>query len=124
MWEIVSGYFGTRTKDGDFDPRMFAETAAHTSVKCLSLKLSPGAKPSLGGVLPVGEVTAEIAKARNMQEGVQCVSSAAHKVFSTPRELIQFMSTMRELSPGEPVGLKLCVGSRTDVLAICKAMFS
>lgn len=81
MWEIVSGYFGTRTKDGDFDPRMFAETAAHPSVKCLSLKLSPGAKPSLGGVLPVGEVTAEIAKARNMQEGVQCVSSAAHKVF-------------------------------------------
>ena len=124
VWEIGSGYFGARTKDGDFDPKMYAEKAAHPSVKCLSLKLSQGAKPGIGGVLPAGKVTAEIAKARNVPEGVKCVSPAAHKVFSTPRELIQFMATMRGLAQGKPVGFKLCVGSRTDILAICKAMLA
>ncbi|MDO5752045.1 FMN-binding glutamate synthase family protein [Arthrobacter sp.] len=124
VWEIGSGYFGTRTKDGQFDPTMFADKAALPSVKCLSLKLSQGAKPGIGGVLPAGKVTAEIAKARNVPEGVKCVSPAAHQVFSTPRGLIQFMATMRELGQGKPVGFKLCVGSRTDVLAICKAMLA
>lgn len=124
VWEIGSGYFGARTKDGEFDPAMFAEKAANPSVKCLSLKLSQGAKPGIGGVLPAGKVTAEIAKARNVPEGVKCVSPAAHKVFSTPRELIQFMATMRGLTQGKPVGFKLCVGSRRDVLAMCKAMIS
>jgi glutamate synthase domain-containing protein 2 len=122
VWEIGSGYFGARTKDGHFDPHMFADKAAHPSVKCLSLKLSQGAKPGIGGVLPAAKVTAEIAKARNVPEGKKCVSPAAHKVFSTPRELIQFVATMRELAQGKPVGFKLCVGSRSDVLAICKAM--
>ncbi len=124
VWEIGSGYFGTRTKDGKFDPAMFTDKAALPSVKCLSLKLSQGAKPGIGGVLPAGKVTAEIAKARNVPEGVKCVSPAAHQVFSTPRGLIQFMATMRELAQGKPVGFKLCVGSRTDVLAICKAMLA
>lgn len=122
VWEIGSGYFGARTTDGDFDPKMFADKAAHPSVKCLSLKLSQGAKPGIGGVLPAGKVTAEIAQARNVPEGEKCVSPASHKVFSTPRQLIQFMATMRELGQGKPVGFKLCVGSRTDVLAICKAI--
>ncbi|WP_427017452.1 FMN-binding glutamate synthase family protein [Pseudarthrobacter sp. P1] len=124
VWEIGSGYFGARTKDGRFDPQMFADKAAHPSVKCVSLKLSQGAKPGIGGVLPAAKVTAEIANARNVPEGVKCVSPAAHKVFSTPRELIRFMATMRELTQGKPVGFKLCVGSRTDVLAICKAMLA
>lgn len=122
VWELGSGYFGARTKDGQFDPKMYEEKAAHDSVKCLSLKLSQGAKPGIGGVLPAGKVTAEIAQARHVPEGEKCVSPAAHKVFSTPRELVGFMTTMRELGKGKPVGFKLCVGSRTDVLALCKAM--
>lgn len=122
VWEIGSGYFGARTKDGEFDPAMFADKASNPSVKCLSLKLSQGAKPGIGGVLPAAKVTAEIAKARNVPEGVKCVSPASHKVFATPRELILFMAKMRGLAQGKPVGFKLCVGSRSDVLAMCKAM--
>lgn len=122
VWEIGSGYFGARTKEGDFDPDIFAEKAAHPSVKCLSLKLSQGAKPGIGGVLPAGKVTAEIAKTRGVPEGVKCVSPPSHKVFSTPRELILFMARMRALSLGKPVGFKLCVGSRSEFLGICKAM--
>jgi glutamate synthase domain-containing protein 2 len=101
---------------------MFADKAAHDSVKCVSLKLSQGAKPGVGGVLPAAKVTAEIAKARNVPEGEKCVSPAWHRVFSTPRELVRFTARMRELAGGKPAGFKLCVGSRVDVLAICKAM--
>lgn len=122
VWEIGSGYFGARTSDGDFDPYMYADRAAHNSVKCLSLKLSQGAKPGIGGVLPANKVTAEIAEARSVPVGEKCISPAAHKAFSTPRELIRFLGLMRKLGEGKPVGFKLCVGSRTDVLAICKAM--
>lgn len=122
VWEIGSGYFGARTSDGDFNPDMYADHAAHDSVKCLSLKLSQGAKPGIGGVLPANKVTAEIAAARNVPVGVKCVSPAAHRVFSTPRELVLFLARMRELGHGKPVGFKLCVGSRSDLLAICKAM--
>lgn len=124
VWEIGSGYFGARTKAGDFDPDMFADKAAHPSVRCLSLKLSQGAKPGIGGVLPAGKVTPEIAKARGVPEGEKCVSPASHKVFSTPRELIQFMARMRELGKGKPVGFKLCVGARSEFLGICKAMIA
>ncbi|GAA4373403.1 FMN-binding glutamate synthase family protein [Paeniglutamicibacter cryotolerans] len=124
VWEIGSGYFGARTKEGHFDPKLFADKAAHQSVKCVSLKLSQGAKPGIGGVLPAGKVSAEIAEARNVPQGVKCVSPPAHQVFSTPRELIQFMATLRELTQGKPVGFKLCVGSRSDVLRICKAMLT
>jgi glutamate synthase domain-containing protein 2 len=124
VWEIGSGYFGARTKDGDFDPHMFADKAAHDSIKCVSLKLSQGAKPGVGGVLPAAKVTAEIAQARNVPAGQKCVSPASHRVFSTPRELVQFVARMRELSGGKPAGFKLCVGSRVDVLAICKAMLA
>lgn len=122
VWEIGSGYFGARTKDGDFDPDMFADKAAHASVRCLSLKLSQGAKPGIGGVLPAGKVTPEIARARGIPEGEKCVSPASHKVFSTPRELVLFMARMRTLGQGKPVGFKLCVGARSEFLGICKAM--
>ena len=124
VWEIGSGYFGARTKDGHFVPQLFADNAAHPSVKCVSLKLSQGAKPGIGGVLPAGKVTAEIARTRNVPQGVKCVSPASHQVFSTPRELLTFVAGMRELSEGKPVGFKLCVGSRSDLLAICKAMLA
>lgn len=122
VWEIGSGYFGCRTEDGRFDPEEFARKAADDRVKGLSLKLSQGAKPGIGGVLPAAKVSAEIAEYRGVPQGEKCVSPAAHKEFSTPRGLIRFIGRMRELADGKPVGFKLCVGSRVDVLAICKAM--
>jgi glutamate synthase domain-containing protein 2 len=122
IWEIGSGYFGARTKDGGFDPAMFADKAAHDHVKCVSLKLSQGAKPGIGGVLPGAKVTAEIAAARGVPKGEKCVSPSSHKVFHTPRELVLFIAEMRRLAGGKPTGFKLCVGYRHELLAICKAM--
>jgi glutamate synthase domain-containing protein 2 len=122
IWEIGSGYFGARTKDGHFDPDTFAEKAAHGQVRCVSLKLSQGAKPGIGGVLPAAKVTAEIAQARGVPKGVKCVSPPHHSAFSTPRELVRFVAKMRELADGKPAGFKLCVGMRHEFLAICKAM--
>ncbi|MGH3413065.1 MAG: FMN-binding glutamate synthase family protein [Marmoricola sp.] len=124
VWEIGSGYFGCRTDDGDFDPEQFRDTAADDQVKMVSLKLSQGAKPGLGGVLPGPKVSREIAETRGVPEGEKCVSPAYHKVFSTPRELVHFVARMRELSGGKPTGFKLCMGSRSDFLAICKAMLA
>ncbi|WP_153505031.1 FMN-binding glutamate synthase family protein [Cumulibacter manganitolerans] len=122
VWEIGTGYFGCRTKDGGFDPHQFAEKARKDQVKCVSLKLSQGAKPGIGGVLPGPKVSQEIAEARGVPVGEKCVSPPGHKVFSTPVELIEFIARMRELSGGKPAGFKLCVGSREQVLAICKAI--
>jgi glutamate synthase domain-containing protein 2 len=122
VWEIGSGYFGTRTEDGRFDRHQFADKAAHELVKCISVKLSQGAKPGVGGVLPAAKVSREIAEYRGVPVGEKCVSPAAHSAFDTPRELIGFIARLRELSGGKPVGFKLCVGSRVDILAICKAM--
>ena len=111
VWEIGSGYFGARTKDGDFDPHKFADKAAGDQVRMVSLKLSQGAKPGIGGVLPGAKVTEEIAEARGVPQGEKCVSPPAHQVFSTPRELVLFIARMRELAGGKPAGFKLCVGS-------------
>lgn len=122
IWEIGSGYFGARTRDGDFDPDMFRDKAAHPAVKCVSIKLSQGAKPGIGGVLPASKVTEEIAKARSVPQGQKCVSPAAHREFGTPRELVRFIARFRDLAGGKPTGIKLCVGYRHELLAICKAM--
>jgi glutamate synthase domain-containing protein 2 len=122
VWEIGSGYFGCRTKDGGFDEREFAEKAADDQVKMVSLKLSQGAKPGIGGVLPGAKVTAEIARTRDVPQGQTVISPPYHQVFSTPRELVQFIGHFRELAGGKPAGFKLCLGSRVDFLAICKAM--
>ncbi|MYW70192.1 FMN-binding glutamate synthase family protein [Streptomyces sp. SID8379] len=124
IWEIGTGYFGCRTQDGDFDPAQFREKAAHPAVKCVSLKLSQGAKPGIGGVLPGSKVNAEIAQVRGVPEGETVVSPPYHRVFSTPRELVRFLARMRELADGKPVGFKLCPGSRTQFLAVCKAMLA
>jgi len=122
VWELGSGYFGARTKDGGLDEREFAEKAADDQVKMVSLKLSQGAKPGIGGVLPGAKVTGEIAKTRDVPQGQTVISPPYHRVFSTPRELVQFIGHFRELAGGKPAGFKLCLGSRTDFLAICKAM--
>ncbi|MET0766648.1 MAG: FMN-binding glutamate synthase family protein [Aeromicrobium sp.] len=122
IWEIASGYFGCRTPDGHFNPERFAERAALPSVKAISIKLSQGAKPGLGGLLPGAKVTQEIAETRGVEIGETIVSPPTHNAFDTPRELIQFIEQLRELSGGKPVGFKLCIGSRREFLAVCKAM--
>lgn len=122
VWEIGSGYFGTRTGAGAFDPARFAEQAAHEQIKAISIKLSQGAKPGLGGVLPAAKVSAEIAEFRGVPAHEKCVSPAAHSAFRTPRELMRFLARLRELADGKPIGFKLCLGSRVEFLAICKAM--
>ncbi|MFE0173484.1 FMN-binding glutamate synthase family protein [Streptomyces sp. NPDC059002] len=122
VWEIGTGYFGCRTPDGGFDADEFARKAAGDTVRCVSLKLSQGAKPGMGGVLPGAKVNAEIARVREVPEGRTVISPSFHAVFSTPRELVRFIARMRQLAGGKPAGFKLCVGSRRDVLALCKAM--
>ncbi|MCK9247619.1 MAG: FMN-binding glutamate synthase family protein [Solirubrobacteraceae bacterium] len=122
IWEIGTGYFGCRTPDGGFDPDRFAEQAADPQVKMVSLKISQGAKPGIGGLLPGPKVTPEIAEARGIPVGETCYSPPGHRVYSTPRELVTFIDEMRRLADGKPVGLKLCVGSRVQFLSVCKAM--
>ena len=122
IWEIGSGYFGCRTVDGHFDAEKFREKAALPTVKAISIKLSQGAKPGLGGVLPGAKVTEEIAATRGVPVGQTVVSPPAHTAFTTPLELVHFIATLRSLSDGKPVGFKLCVGARTEFLSICKAM--
>ncbi|CAN5364703.1 FMN-binding glutamate synthase family protein [soil metagenome] len=124
IWEIGSGYFGCRDADGHFDPALFAEKAKIPAVKAISIKLSQGAKPGLGGVLPGAKVSAEIAATRGVPQGQTVVSPPAHTAFSTPLEMMAFIATLRRLSGGKPVGFKLCIGARTEFLSICKAMLA
>jgi glutamate synthase domain-containing protein 2 len=124
VWEIGTGYFGCRTRDGGFDEPEFKDKAAQDAVKCVSLKLSQGAKPGIGGVLPGAKVNAEIAKVRDVPQGQTVISPPYHRVFATPRELVGFVARMRELAGGKPVGFKLCLGSRRQFLAVCKAMLA
>ncbi len=120
--EVGTGYFGCRNDKGDFCPDAFTRTAADPQVKMIELKLSQGAKPGHGGVLPAAKVTPEIAEARGVPVGVDCISPPAHSTFSTPIEMMQFIKQLRDLSGGKPVGFKLCVGHRWEFMAICKAM--
>ena len=125
FWQIGTGYFGCRVKKtGKFCPEMFAEKAQHDSVKMIEIKLSQGAKPAHGGVLPAAKVSAEIAEIRHVEQGVDCVSPPKHSAFSTPIELLEFIATLRQLSGGKPVGFKLCIGVRSEFMAICKAMLA
>ncbi|MFD1663390.1 glutamate synthase-related protein [Streptomyces caeni] len=122
IWEIGTGYFGCRTRDGGFDARQFADRAALPEVRCVVLKISQGAAPGRGGVLPGAKVSREIAETRGVPAGRAVVSPPYHRVYSTPRELVRFLARMRRLAGGKPTGLKLCVGSRREFLAVCKAM--
>lgn len=122
VWEIGSGYFGCRNDDGTFSPRRFAEEAADPQVKMIEIKLSQGAKPGHGGVLPGAKVSAEIAAARGVPVGVDCISPARHSAFASPLEMMRFIAELRRLSGGKPVGFKLCIGHPWEFMAICKAM--
>jgi glutamate synthase domain-containing protein 2 len=122
IWELGSGYFGCRTPDGRFDPAKFADTATEPQVKMIEIKLSQGAKPGHGGVLPSAKVTAEIAATRGVPLGQDCVSPAAHSEFSNPLELLNFVERLRNLSGGKPTGFKLCIGQPWEFLGIVKAM--
>lgn len=122
VWEIGSGYFGCRNDAGQFDADRFAANARDPQVKMIELKLSQGAKPGHGGVLPASKVSAEIADARGVPQGVDCVSPARHSTFSTPVELLQFIDRLRELSGGKPTGFKLALGHPWEWFSIAKAM--
>jgi len=122
VWELGSGYFGCRTDDGRFDPQKFAKQASEPQVKMVEIKLSQGAKPGHGGILPKHKVTQEIASTRGVPMGQDCISPSSHSAFSTPLELMQFIAQLRELSGGKPVGFKLCLGHPWEFMGIAKAM--
>ena len=122
IWEIGSGYFGCRNDDGSFSADRFALAACEPQVKMIELKLSQGAKPGHGGVLPGPKVSAEIAAARGVPVGQDCISPARHSAFDTPVEMLQFIERLRRLSGGKPVGFKLCIGHPWEWFALAKAM--
>tara|TARA_R110002020_G_scaffold20374_52_gene69708 strand:- start:1393 stop:2970 length:1578 start_codon:yes stop_codon:yes gene_type:complete len=122
IWQLGTGYFGCRTPDGGFDPDLFHDKSRLDQVKMIEIKLSQGAKPAHGGVLPAAKITPEIAEIRGVPMGVDCISPPAHRAFSTPQELLQFVQRLRELSGGKPIGFKLCVGRRKEFMGICRAM--
>ena len=122
IWEVASGYFGCRNDDGTFSAERFAATACEPQIKMIEVKISQGAKPGHGGVLPAAKVSAEISAARGVPVGVDCISPARHSAFSTPVEMMQFIKTLRDLSGGKPTGFKLCIGHPVEFMAICKAM--
>ncbi len=122
IWQVGTGYFGCRTAEGGFDREQFRAQASLASVRMIELKLSQGAKPGHGGILPAAKVTAEIAEIRGVPVGRSVISPPAHRAFSTPVGLLEFLTELRELAGGKPVGFKLCIGKRREFLAICKAM--
>ncbi|MEE9350393.1 MAG: FMN-binding glutamate synthase family protein [Flavobacteriaceae bacterium] len=122
IWQIGTGYFGCRNEDGTFNPAGFRENATKPSVKMIELKLSQGAKPGHGGILPAVKNTEEIATIRHIKSGVDVLSPPAHNSFSNPIEFMHFIKELRDLSGGKPVGFKLCVGKKQEFIDVCKAM--
>ena len=122
VWQIGTGYFGCRNDEGGFCPEKFEKQARHQNIKMIEIKLSQGAKPGHGGILPASKNTQEIADIRGVSVGTQVDSPSIHSAFHTPMQLIQFVDTLRELSGGKPIGIKLALGRRSEFVAICKAM--
>jgi len=122
IYEIGTGYFGCRDDHGRFCPERFADQAADPQVRMIEVKLSQGAKPGHGGVLPASKITPEIAEARGVPMGVDCVSPPGHTAFDTPIGFMEFLATLRERSGGKPVGFKLCIGHRREFMCMVKAM--
>lgn len=122
IWQIGTGYFGARDENGNFSDDIFKANALKPAVKMIEIKLSQGAKPGHGGILPAAKNTAEIAAIRHVKPGTTVFSPPYHSAFSTPAELVLFIKKLRSLSEGKPVGFKLCIGRKTEFLSICKAM--
>jgi len=122
VWQIGTGYFGCRSKEGGFSEEKFIKNSATESVKMIEIKLSQGAKPGHGGILPGAKVTQEIADIRGVEIGKDVISPPAHTAFSSPKGLLEFVAQLRELSGGKPIGFKLCIGYKIEFLSICKAM--
>ena len=122
VWQIGTGYFGCRNAQGNFDPELFADQVSAPAVKMIEIKISQGAKPGHGGVLPAAKITREIAATRHVPMGQDCVSPPSHTAFHTPRGLCEYVGQLRELSNGKPIGFKLCVARPQEFFAVCKAM--
>ena len=122
IWQIGTGYFGARDGDGKFSPEAFEKNATRGEVKMIEIKLSQGAKPGHGGILPAKKNTPEVAAIRLVKAGTTVFSPPFHSAFSTPKELVHFVQKLRELSGGKPVGFKLCIGRKSEFISICKAM--
>ncbi|MFM7858079.1 MAG: FMN-binding glutamate synthase family protein [Flammeovirgaceae bacterium] len=122
IWQIGTGYFGARTEDGNFSDEAFQRNATRPNVKMIELKLSQGAKPGHGGILPAAKNTPEVASIRLVKPGTTVFSPPFHGAFSTPQEMMLFVKKLRDLSGGKPIGFKLCIGRKSEFLSICKAM--
>ena len=122
VWQIGTGYFGCRDDKGRFNPDSFAATAQKDNIKMIEIKLSQGAKPGHGGILPADKNTIEIAQIRQVEPGTRVDSPPAHKAFKTPLEMMSFIQQLRNLSGGKPIGFKFCVGRKSEFIALCKAM--
>lgn len=122
VWQIGTGYFGCRTKDGDFNPEVFKEKAAHEQVRMIEIKISQGAKPGHGGVLPAIKNTPEIARIRGLEPYTTVFSPPSHKAFHDAKGLLDFVQQLRDLSEGKPVGFKLCIGQPQEFVEICEKM--
>ena len=122
IWQIGTGYFGCRNQDGTFNSELFAEKSSKDCVKMIEIKVSQGAKPGHGGILPAAKNTEEIAKIRHVEPNTRVMSPPSHKAFSNPIEMLEFIKQLRELSGGKPVGFKLCVGNKIEFTDICIAM--
>lgn len=122
IYQLGTGYFGSRTKDGRFDPEAFRENAAKEAVKMIEIKLSQGAKPGHGGILPAGKNTEEIAAIRGVEPGTEVDSPPYHTAFDSPMSMMSFIAELRDLSNGKPIGFKICIGHRHEFIALCKAM--
>ncbi|MDN3670751.1 FMN-binding glutamate synthase family protein [Echinicola jeungdonensis] len=122
VWQIGTGYFGCRTEDGDFDPEKFKEKASYEQVKMIEIKISQGAKPGHGGVLPGIKNTKEIAQIRGLKPHTTVISPPSHRRFSNSEGLVKFIAELRELSDGKPIGFKICIGRTEEFLELCKAI--
>lgn len=122
IWQIGTGYFGCRAQDGNFDAERYVETVSHPSIKMVELKLSQGAKPGHGGILPAAKNSKEIAAIRGVEPGTDVLSPPFHKAFDGPEAMMRFIKQLRDLSGGKPIGFKLCIGSEKEFYEMCKAM--
>lgn len=124
VWQIGTGYFGCRDAQGNFAAEAFRQVATKPSIKMIEIKLSQGAKPGHGGILPAHKNTNEIARIRLVEPKTQVDSPPSHSAFSTPKEMMHFIQQVRELSGGKPVGIKLAIGRTSEFIALCKAMLA